>query len=68
MDKIELIHTIMMLGADTYEKTHNDRYTAQLKAEKLLDDYIQQVKNLNISAVMVELPPLYPEHDPCNPL
>jgi hypothetical protein len=52
MDKIELIHTIMLLGADTYNKTHTDRYEAQLKAEKLLDKYIQQVKNLNIPAVI----------------
>lgn len=51
MDKIEFIHTVMMLGADTYNKTHTDRYEAQLKAEKLLDDYIQQVKKLNIPAV-----------------
>ena len=27
MDKIELIHTIMMLGADTYEKTHKAHRT-----------------------------------------
>ena len=52
MDKIELIHTVMMLGADTYNKTHTDRYEAQLKSEKLLDDYMQQVKNLNIPAAV----------------
>lgn len=52
MDKIKLIHEIMMLGADTYEKTHTDRYEAQVKAEKLLDDYVQQVKNLNIPATV----------------
>lgn len=52
MDKIELIHAVMMLGADTYNKTHIDRYEAQLKAEKLFDDYVQQVKNLNIPAVI----------------
>jgi len=44
-----------MLGADTYNKAHTDRYEAQLKAEKLLDDYIQQVKSLNIPDVIKSL-------------
>lgn len=44
MNKTELIHQIMMLGAETYEKTHSEIYDAQLKAEKLLDEYFCDMK------------------------
>lgn len=45
--KIELLHAIMLLGADTYNKTHTDRANAQINAEKLLDEFMGDKGRVN---------------------
>ena len=37
----------MLLGADTYNKTHQDRYEAQIEADKLLEFYIVERNKAN---------------------